>query len=52
VTSSAVRTFTGAGRGNLASFVIAASTIFPPTLSLNGQPAPVTAAEGRWRYGK
>jgi hypothetical protein len=42
-----------AGRGNPAAFVIDDGGVGPSaTLSLNGQPAPVAAAEGRLRYGK
>jgi hypothetical protein len=42
-----------AGRGNLMAFVIGDGGVGPSTtLSLNGQAAPVTAAEGRLHYGK
>jgi hypothetical protein len=42
-----------AGRGNLVAFVIRDAGMGPSaTLSLNGQPAPITAAEGRWHYGQ
>jgi hypothetical protein len=42
-----------AGRGNLTAFVIRDGGVGPSaTLSLNGQPASLAAAEGRLRYGK
>ena len=41
------------GRGNLAGFVIRDGGVgASATLSLNGQPAPLTAAEGRVRYSR
>ena len=42
-----------AGRGSPVAFVIRDGGVGPSaTLSLNGQPAPITAADGRLRYGK
>jgi hypothetical protein len=39
------------GRGNLAGCVIAGGKEGPPALTLNGEPAPINASDGRWSFG-